>query len=90
MAQVRRHKAAGTNREIADGKYVEPAKTTLATFLGRWLEHIRTQVSPKTFERYSEICQHNISPLLGSILLTKVRPEQNFRRLRKGPHLRPT
>jgi integrase len=81
------HTFAGTKRqaqiecsrliaEIAGGKYVEPAKTTLGTFLDRWLEHIRTQVSPKTFERYSEISRHNISPLLGSILLPKLRPEQ--------------
>src|SRR5215813_8781688 len=72
------HAFAGTKRqaqiersrliaEMAGGRYVEPAKSTLATFLDRWLEHIRMQVSPKTFERYSEICRNNISPLLGSI-----------------------
>ena len=56
--------------------YVEPAKTTLAAFLDRWLEHMRSQVAPRTHERYAEIARKNIVPLLGSTVLTKLRPEQ--------------
>jgi integrase len=66
-------------RIIADmeaGRYVEPAKTTLAQFLDRWLDHTRAQVALRTFERYQELAKKNIAPLLGSAVLTKLRPEQ--------------
>src|SRR5215207_4891147 len=62
--------------EMTTGAYVEPGKTTLASFLDRWLEHMRSQVSPRTHERYSEIARKNIVPLLGQVILTKPRPEQ--------------
>src|SRR5262245_46447932 len=68
------HSFKGTKREaqiersrlIAElssgGGAIEPARTTLATFLDRWLDHVRTQVSPKSHERYSEICLKTINP----------------------------
>jgi hypothetical protein len=37
---------------LQSGTYVEPSKITVATHLERWLEHVQSQVSPKTFERY--------------------------------------
>ena len=30
------------------GSYLEPSKTTLAEFLDRWLDGIKSQVSPRT------------------------------------------
>ena len=48
----------------------------MAQHLDRWLEHIKSQVTPRTHERYSEIVHKNILPLTGSILLTKLRPVQ--------------
>jgi integrase len=57
------------------GTYLEPSKTTLAQFLDRWLEHIKSQVSPKSHSRYSELARKNIAPLLGSTILTKLRAE---------------
>jgi integrase len=57
------------------GTYLEPSKTTLAQFLDRWLEHIKSQVSPKSHSRYSELARKNIVPLLGSTILTKLRAE---------------
>jgi integrase len=62
--------------EIAGGVYYEPTKTTLESFLEKWLEHIKTQVTPKTFERYAEIARNNLGPLLGSAILSKLKPEQ--------------
>lgn len=81
------HSFAGTKRqaqvecarlvsEVKVGTYVEPSKTTLGQFLDRWLDDVRTRVSPKTHERYTQICQKNIAPLLGAIPLAKLRPEQ--------------
>jgi integrase len=81
------HSFAGTKRqaqiecarlisELKCGTYLQPDKTTLIGFLDRWLEHVRSQVSPRTHERYDEIVWKNINPLLGNVLLTKLRPMQ--------------
>jgi integrase len=81
------HSFKGTKREAQNecarliasmngGSYVEPAKTTLAAFLERWIEHMASQVAPRSHERYAEIARNNIVPVLGNALLTKLRPEQ--------------
>jgi integrase len=81
------HSFAGTKREaqiecsrliaeLTGGGYVEPDRTTLAVFLDRWLEHVKTQVSPRTHERYAEIARKNIAPLLGAVVLSKLQPAQ--------------
>ena len=41
--------------EIKAGTYVEPCRTTVAQFLDRWLDDVRTRVTPKTHERYAQI-----------------------------------
>jgi hypothetical protein len=81
------HKFAGTKRKAQDecarliselngGLYIEPAKITVGQFLDRWLEHIKPLVSPRTYERYGELVTKNLKPLLGVVLLTKLRPMQ--------------
>jgi integrase len=60
--------------ELKGGTYLEPSKTTFAQFLEHWLDHVKSQVSPRTHERYSEIARKNIVPALGAIFLTKLRP----------------
>jgi integrase len=62
--------------ELKSGKYTEAAKDTVATFLDRWLEDVRTRVTPKTHERYAQIAHKNVVPLLGAIPLAKLKPEQ--------------
>jgi integrase len=62
--------------EMANGAYREPSKLTLSQFLDRWIEHVEPQVSPRTLERYAEIAQKNIVPLLGHAILMKLRPDQ--------------
>jgi integrase len=61
---------------VQAGSYLEPSKTTLATFLGRWLDHVKSQVSPKSHERYSGIVNQNIIPALGAVPLAKLKPAQ--------------
>ena len=81
------HSFAGTKRqaqiecarlisEVQGGNYLEPSKVTLAEFLGRWLNHIKSQVSPRSHERYAEIVHTHIVPLLGAVPLTRLRGEQ--------------
>jgi integrase len=62
--------------EMSSGLYIEPARITVARFLDRWLEDVKARVTAKTYERYSEIVQKNINPLLGAVVLTKLRPMQ--------------
>lgn len=62
--------------EISGGTYLEPNKTTVAQFLERWLDSVKPRISPKTYERYSEIVRKNINPALGSVYLTKLRAAQ--------------
>jgi integrase len=61
---------------ISGGQYQEPSKTTLAEFLERWLDHAQTAVAPNTFERYGLLVRKNIVPMLGAVVLTKLRPAQ--------------
>ena len=62
--------------EIKVGTYIEPSKTTFAQFLDRWLEDVRTRVTPKTHERYEQLARKNVAPLSGAIPLAKLKPEQ--------------
>jgi integrase len=62
--------------ELQQGTYIEPNKTTLSQFLDCWLADIRSRVSPKTHERYEQICRKNIAPLLGNVILSKLKPAQ--------------
>jgi integrase len=62
--------------EIQNGGYVEPAKLTLAAYLDRWLDHMKSQVSLRSHERYSEIVHMHIVPLLGAAVLTKLKKAQ--------------
>jgi hypothetical protein len=81
------HSFKGTKRQAQDecarlitdlknGNALEPNKTTVAQFLERWLDHIRTQVSPKSHERYAGIVHQNLIPALGAVRLNKLKPVQ--------------
>ena len=61
---------------IQGGTYIEPNKVTLAEFFERWLEHIKPNVSPRTYERYAELARGNIVPLLGAVVIGKLQPIQ--------------
>lgn len=58
--------------DLTKGVYQEPHKTKLSEYLDRWLTHMRSQVSPRSHERYDEICRKNIIPLLGGVALTRL------------------
>jgi len=60
--------------EMKGGTYLEPSKTTIAQFFDRWLEHMASQISPKSHARYSELARKNIAPLVGSVVLSKLKP----------------
>jgi integrase len=60
--------------ELQNGIAIEPERLTVAAFLDRWVEYIRPQVAPKTFERYASIVRANIKPAIGSVMLLKLQP----------------
>jgi len=62
--------------QLATGAYIDPHKTTLAEYLERWLTAVKPSVSPRTFERYTELIRKNINPLLGSVQLKKLKGPQ--------------
>jgi hypothetical protein len=81
------HSFKGTKREaqiecarlisaVQGNTYLEPSKTTLATFLERWLDYVRSQVTPKSHERYAGLVNQNIIPALGAVHLSKLKPAQ--------------
>ena len=86
------HSFAGTKRqaqiecarlltETKNGTSVDPTRMTVSAFLERWLEHMEGQVSPRSHERYAELCRKNLAPLLGGLALTKLQPAHICRRL---------
>ncbi|MDX0498991.1 tyrosine-type recombinase/integrase [Sinorhizobium medicae] len=81
------HSFAGTKRqaqsecarliaEIKSGGYVEPTKQTVSEFLTEWLTFIKPTVTPKTHERYAEICEKNLGPLIGDVTLAKLKTDK--------------
>jgi integrase len=79
------HSFAGTKRqaqveaarlltELKGGTAVEPSRLTVASFLEKWLAHIKPQVAPRTIERYAEIVAEYLLPALGNVLLSKLQP----------------
>ncbi|MEQ1405661.1 tyrosine-type recombinase/integrase [Neorhizobium sp. Rsf11] len=62
--------------EITTGRYVEPTKQTVGEFLTEWLAFVKPTVSPKTHERYMEICEKNLGPLIGDVILSKLKTDR--------------
>src|SRR5262249_16948980 len=60
---------------MTGGSYVDPSKMTLREHFDRWLDQIRTQVSPRTFERYEEIARKTLAPMLGSVTIARLQPQ---------------
>jgi integrase len=59
----------------AAGEGVDPSKATTAEFLNRWeRDWASLNVSPKTFERYSELLRRHVVPHIGHAPIQKLRP----------------
>ena len=90
------HSFKGTKREaqiecsrlvtaITGGTYQQPNKITLREFLPRWLDHMKSQVTPKSHERYTGIVNQNIIPALGARETRQPKGGPNFRGLQQRP-----
>ena len=60
--------------ELESGVLIDAKKQTVADYLESWLKRIEIEVQPRTHERYAEIARNNLTPLLGSIILSQLKP----------------
>ena len=58
--------------EIDRGIGIQPGKTKVASYLSQWLEHTKSSVARRTFERYAELVSKYINPVLGDVPLNKL------------------
>jgi integrase len=61
-------------RTLDTGEHVDPTRMTVREWLLQWLNTVRQEVSPKSFERYQEIVGNFLAPALGNLPLVKVAP----------------
>ena len=64
----------GYLKGVDDNNLVAPSKKSTRQFLEEWVETMRSQISPKTHERYAEIINHFLVPALGTTQLSKLEP----------------
>lgn len=57
---------------IDRGEHVDPNRLTMAEWLTRWLDTVRSEISPRTFETYNDLVRHYLSPALGSVPIAKL------------------
>lgn len=63
-------------RSVDNNTYVEPGKTTLGEFIGRWfIEYVTPSMGPRTAEGYESIIKMHLIPKLGNIPLANLKPE---------------
>jgi integrase len=62
--------------ELDSGTYVAPSALTVAEYLTDWFHAARDRLTPKTAERYDELCRHQILPFLGAVRLQALKPPQ--------------
>jgi integrase len=61
--------------EVDTGQAVVDGKTPLGGFLAdKWLPHMRTQVRPKTWQRYEGAIRLHVAPTIGLVRLAQLRP----------------
>jgi len=63
-------------RTADTGEHVDANRMTVGQWLGHWLDTVRPEVSPKTYERYAEIVHSYLIPAFGNVLLVKLTPAQ--------------
>jgi hypothetical protein len=57
---------------IDDGAHVESSRLALKQWLRIWLESVKSEVSPKTHERYEQIVDRYLIPKLGNLPIAKL------------------
>jgi len=62
--------------QLDTGMFMKPDKTTLGEFLECWIrDYALPNLAPRTVEGYETIIHNHLSPELGNITLTRLKPE---------------
>jgi integrase len=61
-------------RSLDTGEHVDPNRIKVREWLTTWLAAVRSEVAPKTHERYGEIVANFLAPALGNLQLAKLAP----------------
>jgi integrase len=56
------------------GEHVDPNRLSVRQWLTQWHDMMRSEVSPKTHERYGELVTNYLIPALGALPLSKLAP----------------
>ena len=74
--KVAQERLAELQVSIQKGNYIKPAKITVGECLEQWLEgYVSTNCASRTRERYEEIVRVHLTPALGSLPLSGLRPQ---------------
>jgi len=63
-------------RTADTGEHVDPTRMSVRRWLETWLDAVRSEVSPKTHERYTEIVRCYLIPSLGQHPIARLAPAQ--------------
>jgi integrase len=66
-------KKARIKAELHLGMVTDTKGITVGQFLDQWMHHKRASLKPKSIEDYSWVIEHRIKPLIGRILLEKLK-----------------
>jgi integrase len=62
-------------KAVDSGSFADPGRLTVANYLrDHWLPHISTRVRPRTAQRYSQLLERHVVPVVGSVKMAKLRP----------------
>lgn len=68
-------KLAELQHQMDTGTFIRPSKLTLGAFLQEWLQsYVATNVRAATLEGYRIIVERHLTPALGAIVLSELRP----------------
>jgi integrase len=70
-----RDKLAAARRQVAEGGRPANDRITVGQYMNEWLTSKRTQVRPRTWQRYESYVRLHVEPGLGRIRLAKLTPE---------------
>jgi len=59
---------------IDAGEHVDPIRMTVREWLVQWLGSVRTEIAPKSYERYEDTVAGHLAPALGDLPITKLAP----------------
>ncbi len=69
-------KVAEMLHQLDNGAFIKPGKVTVGEYLGRWLrDYVRPNLAPNTAKWYECIIRKHLTPSLGNIQLTQLKPE---------------